>query len=51
MCGSDDMTRYHRHSWMRLLKDSQFLRCRLCRSTILLLEVPRRVSQTLSAQR
>ena len=36
-CGSTDMTRYHRSLWMRLFKGSQLLRCRQCRSTILLL--------------
>ena len=36
-CGSNDMTRYHRTFWMRLFKGSQLLRCRQCRSTILLM--------------
>lgn len=36
-CGSTDLTRYHRSFWMRLFKGSQLLRCRQCRSTILLL--------------
>jgi hypothetical protein len=31
------MTRYHRSFWMRLFRGSQFLRCRQCRSSILLL--------------
>lgn len=31
------MTRYHRTFWMRLFKGSQLLRCRQCRSTILLM--------------
>jgi hypothetical protein len=36
-CGSTDLTRYHRKGWMRLFRGSQLLRCRQCRSTILLL--------------
>lgn len=36
-CGSTDLTRYHRSFWMRVFKGSQLLRCRQCRSTILLL--------------
>jgi hypothetical protein len=36
-CGGTEMTRYHRSFWMRLFRGSQFLRCRQCRSTILLL--------------
>ena len=36
-CGGTEMTRYHRKVWMRLFRGSQFLRCRQCRSTILLL--------------
>lgn len=36
-CGSEELTRYHRKAWMRFFKGSQFLRCRQCRSTILLL--------------
>ena len=36
-CGGTDLTRYHRQFWMRLFKGSQLLRCRHCRSTILLL--------------
>ena len=31
------MTRYPRSFWMRLFKGSQLMRCRQCRSTILLL--------------
>jgi hypothetical protein len=41
-CGSTDFMRYHRKRWMRLFKGSQFLRCRQCRSTILLLPESRR---------
>ena len=36
-CGGNDLTRYHRSFWMRLFKGSQLLRCRQCRSSILLL--------------
>lgn len=36
-CGGTELTRYHRRPWMRLFRRSQFLRCRQCRSTILLL--------------
>ncbi|MCP5304809.1 MAG: hypothetical protein H6953_05135 [Chromatiaceae bacterium] len=36
-CGGTDMTRYPRSFWMRLFKGSQLMRCRQCRSTILLL--------------
>ena len=36
-CGSTELTRYHRKAWMRLFKGSQLLKCRLCRSRILLL--------------
>ena len=36
-CGGTELTRYHRKAWMRLFKGSQLLRCRLCRSSILLL--------------
>jgi hypothetical protein len=36
-CGCTDFTRYHRRFWMRFFKGSQMLRCRHCRSTILLL--------------
>lgn len=36
-CGGRQLTRYHRHLWMRLFRGSQLLRCRQCRSTILLL--------------
>jgi len=36
-CGGNDLTRYHRSFWMRWFKGSQLLRCRQCRSTILLL--------------
>ena len=36
-CGGTELTRYHRRFWMRWLKGSQLLRCRQCRSTILLL--------------
>ena len=36
-CGSTELTRYHRAAWMRLFRGSQLLRCRLCRSSILLL--------------
>lgn len=37
VCGSTDLTRYHRRLWMRLFRGSQLLRCRQCRSTVLLL--------------
>jgi hypothetical protein len=40
MCGCAELTRYHRSLWMRLFKGSQLLRCRQCRSTILLLRDP-----------
>ena len=36
-CGSTELTRYHRKVWMRLFRGSKLLRCRQCRSTILLL--------------
>ena len=36
-CGATELTRYHRVFWMRWCKGSQLLRCRQCRSTILLL--------------
>lgn len=36
-CGGTELTRYHRRFWMRWFKGSQLLRCRQCRSTILLL--------------
>ena len=36
-CGSTELTRYHRATWMRIFRGSQLLRCRLCRSSILLL--------------
>lgn len=36
-CGGAELTRYHRSGWMRLFRGSQLLRCRQCRSTILLL--------------
>jgi DNA-directed RNA polymerase subunit RPC12/RpoP len=36
-CGGTELTRYHRSFWMRLFPRSQYLRCRQCRSTILLL--------------
>jgi hypothetical protein len=36
-CGGTELTRYHRRFWMRFFKGSQMLRCRQCRSTILLL--------------
>ena len=39
-CGGTELTRYHRRLWMRLFRGSQFLRCRQCRSTILLLGDP-----------
>ena len=45
-CGSTDMTRYHRAYWMRLFKGSQLLRCRQCRSTILLLRDMHRSEHT-----
>ncbi len=46
-CGSTELTRYHRAYWMRLFKGSQLLRCRQCRSTILLLrEVSRGQNST-----
>ena len=41
-CGGTDLTRYHRHFWMRLFRGSQLLRCRQCRSTILLLRSRKR---------
>lgn len=37
VCGCTEMTRYHRSFWMRVFRGSQLLRCRQCRSTILLL--------------
>ena len=43
-CGSTELTRYHRTAWMRLFKGSQLLRCRLCRSTILLLRGKERLA-------
>jgi hypothetical protein len=36
-CGGSELTRYHRSFWMRLFRGSQLLRCRQCRSSILLL--------------
>lgn len=36
-CGCTQLTRYHRSFWMKLFRGSQLLRCRQCRSTILLL--------------
>ena len=39
-CGGTELTRYHRKRWMRLFKGSKLLRCRQCRSTILLLRQP-----------
>lgn len=39
-CGCTDMTRYHRGFWMKIFRGSQLLRCRQCRSTILLLRNP-----------
>ena len=36
-CGGTELTRYRRRLWMRLFRGSQYLRCRQCRSTILLL--------------
>lgn len=45
-CGSADLTRYHRSFWMRLFKGSQLLRCRQCRSTILLLRRPGETGET-----
>lgn len=36
VCGGTELTRYHRSFWMRLFRGSQLLRCRQCRSTILL---------------
>ena len=45
-CGSTDMTRYHRTYWMRLFRGSQLLRCRQCRSTILLLRDVQRSEHT-----
>jgi hypothetical protein len=36
-CGCTELTRYHRAFWMRLFRGSQYLRCRQCRSTFLLL--------------
>lgn len=36
-CGCDDFHRYHRKFWMRFFSGSQFMRCRTCRTTILLL--------------
>lgn len=44
-CGSEDLTRYHRKAWMRVFKGSQLLRCRQCRSTILLLRNAQAVEQ------
>ena len=45
-CGNTDMTRYHRTYWMRLFRGSQLLRCRQCRSTILLLRDVQRSERT-----
>ncbi len=46
ICGGTDLTRYHRALWMRLFSRSQFLRCRQCRSTILLLHSERPTEPT-----
>lgn len=43
-CGGNDFYRYHRSLWMRLFSGSQLLRCRICRSRILLLRQKRAVS-------
>ena len=45
-CGGSELTRYHRSLWMRLFRGSQLLRCRQCRSTILLLRDPRAGDQS-----
>ena len=45
-CGSDELTRYHRSLWMRIFKGSQLLRCRQCRSSILLLRNAEVAEQT-----
>lgn len=49
-CGSTDFMRYRRKIWMRLFKGSQFLRCRQCRSTILLLPESRGSDQSSTRQ-
>ena len=49
-CGGSELTRYHRRLWMRLFRDSQFLRCRQCRSTILLLPESRGSDQSSTRQ-
>ena len=36
-CGGKELTRYRRALWMRLFRGSQYLRCRQCRATMLLL--------------
>ena len=36
-CGGSDFFRYHRKLWMRFFSGSQFMRCRTCRASILLL--------------
>lgn len=49
-CGGTELTRYHRRAWMRLFRGSQLLRCRQCRSKILLLRDSRAVEDTESGQ-
>lgn len=36
-CGGNDFYRYHRSFWMRLFPGSILLRCRICRTRILML--------------
>ena len=49
-CGGSNLTRYHRSLWMRMFRGSQLLRCRQCRSTILLLRDARAVEDAESGQ-
>jgi hypothetical protein len=51
VCGCTELTRYHRSFWMKLFKGSQLLRCRQCRSTILLLRDKRPLGQVASERR
>ena len=45
-CGLNDFMRYHRRFWMRMFSGSQLLKCRHCRSTILLLRDPRSIDKS-----
>jgi len=45
-CGGDDFYRYHRKLWMRFFSGSQRMRCRVCRTTILLLRDQRSSADT-----